>query len=83
MFQTGTANYSKHRPDPPLHLIVQGGAGWVTWCGGGSAERANTATQRRCPRCLALARADLTASSPESDEASDLDWYVGRGPSTT
>lgn len=76
MFETGTARHSCYNPDPVLHLIVALPGGWATWCGGGPALRENTPTQRRCRRCLALARADV-ADTP-ADEATDLDWYLMR-----
>lgn len=40
--------------DPTLHLIPRGTN--ELWCSGGPAERVNTATRRRCRRCLNLAR---------------------------
>lgn len=81
MFKTGTARYSMHRADPPLHLLVRTDHNnWSTWCGGGPAMVANTITQRRCSRCLALARADLAEGDVAADESSDLDWYLSRTP---
>jgi hypothetical protein len=79
MFETGIATHSKYRMDPVLHLIVRSPE-WVTWCGGGLAQRESTVTQRRCKRCLALARRDITENDVSDDEASDLDWYLGRQP---
>jgi hypothetical protein len=80
MFETGAARQSMHRIDPVLHLLVRNGAGWATWCGGGPAEPANTPRQRRCSKCLTLARADLANNQVGPDEASDLDWYLERVP---
>lgn len=80
MFETGIAVRSKHHIDPVLHVIVVQGSDYRTWCGGGKALRENTVTQRRCPRCLALARQDLIESEVEPGDESDLDWYLGRTP---
>jgi hypothetical protein len=81
MFQMGSARRSMHHPDPVLHLLVRNGHdGWATWCGGGAADLANTVTQRRCRRCLALAEADLAETGVEPTESSDLDWYLNRVP---
>lgn len=76
MFETGIATHSKHQIDPILHLLVIYDGSYRTWCGGGPAQRENTVTQRRCPKCLALARGDIV--DVELDEATDLDWYLGR-----
>jgi hypothetical protein len=78
VFETGVSIKSGARPDPPEHLLVYGGTGWVTWCGGGGAIKGFvTISRRRCSKCVALARQDL-AENCEPDESSDFDWYLGR-----
>lgn len=76
MFTEGTAAHSRYRADPILHLCVRRGIRLVTWCGGGYAYEENTVSQRRCRKCLALAREDVESAAP--DEETDLDWYLGR-----
>jgi hypothetical protein len=80
MFETGVAARSGARADPIEHLLVRGGTGkWVTWCGGGPAiEGFVSIRRRRCPKCVALARADLVELEVPDDEESDLDWFLGR-----
>jgi hypothetical protein len=80
MFEIGTARRSQHSIDPPIHLLVDGGGEWRTWCGGGHAAVENTPSQRRCPRCVTLAREDLDECGVEPSEVSDLDWFLGRVP---
>jgi hypothetical protein len=80
MFDTGIARHSMHHMDPVLHLLVRDGSEWATWCGGGRAQVENTVTQRRCRRCLALARADLIENGVAPSDRSDLDWYLRRTP---
>lgn len=80
MFSTGVAARSGSRTNPPLHVVVIDRGRWVTWCGGGPAlEGVVTVTGRRCPRCTALARADV-AENCERGEESEFDWYLGRKP---
>jgi hypothetical protein len=80
MFNTGTAVHSKYRPDPLLHLLVQGPrqGTWVTWCGGGWALVENTPSQRRCRKCTILARQDLVGNKTQDNEVTDLDWFLQR-----
>lgn len=80
MFEVGVAKRSGAHIDPPLHLLVSNREGYATWCGGGPAFVANTVTQRRCVKCLALAREDLVDNPVEPHEPSDLDWFVQRTP---
>lgn len=80
MFETGTARHSMHNPDPILHLLVSDGGAWRTWCGYGLAAVEMTPSQRRCRKCLTLARNDLIEMEVEPDEASDFDWYLSRAP---
>lgn len=81
MFETGVSSRSGTRPNPPLHIVVRVGNDWKTWCGGGPAIKGFvTVTGRRCPKCVALAKADLTELEVGEDEASEFDWYLGRRP---
>lgn len=79
MFETGVAKRSDTRIDPIEHIVVRVGGDWRTWCGGGPAvEGFVSVTRRRCPRCLALARADLKEMDVGDDEESEFDWYLER-----
>jgi len=78
MFETGAARRSAAQPDPIEHLLVRVGSEWRTWCWGSPAVRGFVSlTRRRCPRCMALARADLKENGAP-DEPSEFDWYLGR-----
>lgn len=80
MFANGISARSQCRADPVLHVIVRDGNGWGLWCSGAKALYENTLTGRRCPTCMALARADLRENGVAPDERSGFDWYLGRTP---
>ena len=81
MFAVGIAKHSMHSKDPILHILVNSSGDfrkWNTWCGGGPASIENTLTQRRCTKCLVLARNDLLENKVKDNEPSELDWYLMR-----
>jgi hypothetical protein len=55
-FHVGIAHHSRFEAFPILHIIEPAGNGWTLWCSGGVALRENTASHRRCCRCLTLLR---------------------------
>lgn len=56
-FREGIAARSKFRINPPAHIVVPDGPGYVTWCTSapGLAETP-LLNARRCPACVALLR---------------------------
>lgn len=81
MFETGVAARSGTRIDPIEHIVVRVSGDWKTWCGGGPAVQGFVSvTRRRCPKCIALAKADLLELGVAEDEPSEFDWFLKRIP---
>lgn len=64
----GTALASRNRTDPPLHIIVAGGGGWVTLCAGAPTGPKRTINRRRCPSCTAQLRYMVTIRQATQQE---------------
>jgi hypothetical protein len=63
-FHWGVSLRGAFQPNPPLHVVHREGNEWKTWCGGGGAhEGMRNVTGRKCPRCMALLRADFVEYS--------------------
>lgn len=68
----GLARHSMHKANPPLHIVVESGREWRTWCGYGLADEGQrNVTGRRCPRCMTLAREEADESYEDYIEEAD------------
>ena len=76
----GIARRSRHRPDPPLHILQRIGSDWATWCTGYPALVEQTVKRRLCPVCRGLLRnyrdQAVEAGDLEAGAVIDYSWSV-------